>query len=315
MIGEKPLVSICSITYNHALYIRDCLDGLLMQKTDFPFEIIINDDCSTDGTTEIIKEYVNKYPNIISPIYHDENQYQKGIRGMYQRFVYPKARGKYIALCEGDDYWTDPLKLQKQVDFMESHPDFSMCFHRVSVMVEDKLRLSNDIFNHLQEREYNETDLLMRLTVPTCSALFRKGIIVRCPVNPKFQYGDNILWLTAIRSGRTYCLGEEMGVYRRHSGSWTTMDSYSTSTKQVTHFLAVMESFNLRDNPIVNEKLRFFMAKSFLTGILSKKPTGLEYLITGIKKYNYKFILSIIEVIRTYFMSHKNSYQNKSTNK
>ena len=116
---EAPLVSIGCITYNHAPYIRQCLEGFLMQKTTFPFEIIINDDCSTDGTTEIVKEYADKYPDLIIPIFHEENQYQKGVRGIYAKFVYPKVRGKYIALCEGDDYWIDPLKLQKQVDFLE----------------------------------------------------------------------------------------------------------------------------------------------------------------------------------------------------
>lgn len=116
-----PLVSICSITYNHALYIRQCLEGFLMQKTNFAFEVIINDDCSTDGTTEILKEYAEKYPHIIKPIFQQENQYQKGVRGMFQNIVLPRAHGKFIAICEGDDYWTDPLKLQKQVDFFQKN--------------------------------------------------------------------------------------------------------------------------------------------------------------------------------------------------
>ena len=128
--SNKPLVSICSITYNHAPYIRQCLDGMLMQQTDFTFEIIINDDCSTDGTTEIIREYAERYPEIVKPVFHEENQYQKGVRGMFATFVFPKAKGKYIALCEGDDYWIDPLKLQKQVDFLEANPNYSVCFHR-----------------------------------------------------------------------------------------------------------------------------------------------------------------------------------------
>ena len=124
----QPLVSICSITYNHAPYIRQCLEGFLMQKTSFPFEIIINDDCSTDGTTEIIQEYAEKYPDIIKPIFHDENQYLKGVRGMFATFCYPRAQGKYIALCEGDDYWIDPLKLQKQVDILEKSPHVTMVY-------------------------------------------------------------------------------------------------------------------------------------------------------------------------------------------
>ena len=127
---SNPLVSICCITYNHAPFIRQCLDGFLMQK-GVNYEILIHDDCSTDGTTEIIKEYAAKYPDLISPLYETENQYSKGV--WVDGFNYRRARGKYIAYCEGDDYWTDPLKLQKQVDFMEANPEYSVCFHGVEV--------------------------------------------------------------------------------------------------------------------------------------------------------------------------------------
>ena len=122
-----PEVSICCITYNHAKYIRDALDGFLMQKTTFPIEIIIHDDASTDGTADIIREYEAKYPDIIKPIYQTENQYSKGVKIFLS--IVPLAKGKYIAVCEGDDFWTDPKKLQIQYDFMESHPDYSLCMH------------------------------------------------------------------------------------------------------------------------------------------------------------------------------------------
>ena len=126
---NTPLVSICCITYNHAQFIRKCLDGFLMQQTDFPIEILIHDDCSTDGTTEIIREYEAKYPELIFPLYEEENQYQHGKAAEIDFYNYRRARGKYIAYCEGDDYWTDSLKLQKQVDFMEANPEYSVCFH------------------------------------------------------------------------------------------------------------------------------------------------------------------------------------------
>lgn len=128
-----PLVSICCITYNHAPFIRQCLDGFLMQKTSFPIEILIHDDCSTDGTTEIVKEYAAKYPDLIFPMYETENQYSKPNRQPIDFYNYRRARGKYIAYCEGDDYWTDPLKLQKQVDFMEANPEYSLCVHGIEV--------------------------------------------------------------------------------------------------------------------------------------------------------------------------------------
>ena len=131
---KNPLVSICCITYNHAPFIRQALDGFLMQEAPTGverdeewLEILVHDDASTDGTDAIIREYASKYPTKIYPLYEQENQYSKGV--IVDGFNYKRARGKYIADCEGDDYWTDAQKLRKQVDFMESHPDYSLCFH------------------------------------------------------------------------------------------------------------------------------------------------------------------------------------------
>ena len=124
------MVSVYCITYNHKDFIRKCLDGIVMQKTDFKFEVVIYDDCSTDGTREIVLEYIEKYPDLFVPILPDENRAQKeGFHGINVDMC-KKCQGKYIALCEGDDYWTDENKLQIQVDYMEKHPDFSGCFHK-----------------------------------------------------------------------------------------------------------------------------------------------------------------------------------------
>ncbi len=126
---NNVLVSIICTAYNQKSFIRKCLDGFVMQKTTFPFEVIIHDDASTDGTADIIKEYEQKYPDIIKPIYQKENQFSKGLNINYT-YNYPRVKGKYIAFCEGDDYWIDENKLQIQVDFLESHPDFTGCFHK-----------------------------------------------------------------------------------------------------------------------------------------------------------------------------------------
>lgn len=172
---NKPLVSICSITYNHAPYIRECLDGLLRQRTSFSFEIIINDDCSTDGTTEIIKEYERKYPDIIHPIFHKDNQYQKGERGIFQRFVFPKAQGQYIALCEGDDYWTDSLKLQKQVDFLEQNPEYGMIYSKAKFFYQKTLEFSNSDWGG-PSTEFRDL-ILYPYCIPTASIVLRKNLI------------------------------------------------------------------------------------------------------------------------------------------
>ena len=124
--GNDVMVSICCATYNHAPCIRQCLEGFVMQRTNFKFEVLIHDDASTDGTADIIREYEAKYPSIIKPIYQTENQYSKGM-SISATFNWPRAKGKYIAQCEGDDYWIDPLKLQKQVDLLESNINCSLC--------------------------------------------------------------------------------------------------------------------------------------------------------------------------------------------
>jgi len=122
----EPLVSIVCITYNHEPYLRQALDGFLMQKTSFAYEIILAEDCSTDGTRKICEEYAAKYPDIIHYIYRDHNVGYN--ENEYEAMC--AAKGKYVAYCEGDDYWTIPDKLQKQVDFLESHPEYSVCWHR-----------------------------------------------------------------------------------------------------------------------------------------------------------------------------------------
>lgn len=133
---NNPLVSVLCLVYNHEPYLRQCLDGFVMQKTDFGFEAIVHDDASTDNSAAILREYAEKYPDIIKPIYEVENQYRKGtLRAIMDNAVSDSS--KYIALCEGDDYWTDPHKLQKQVDFLESHPDYGMCFTNFNILREN----------------------------------------------------------------------------------------------------------------------------------------------------------------------------------
>ena len=124
---QCPLVSISCLTYNHAPYLRQCLDGFVMQITSFPIEILIYDDASGDGTQNIIEEYQKKYPDIIKPIYQTENQYSKGVKVGFV-YNYSRAKGEYIAFCEGDDYWIDPLKLQRQVDFLEGNPEYVLTY-------------------------------------------------------------------------------------------------------------------------------------------------------------------------------------------
>jgi glycosyltransferase involved in cell wall biosynthesis len=225
-MNDNPLVSICCITYNHASYIRNCLDGFLMQKTNFPYEILINDDCSTDGTTDIIREYENEHPNILKPIYHDENQYQKGVRRILANFVYPKAKGKYIAICEGDDYWTDSYKLQKQVDFLEMHHGYSMVCSNSKVVTKDG-EINSWIDGTGGSRTLPTEEIIMRggEYIPTASIIYRNGLLDDYPdCCKKCHVGDYPLQIYLSLKGKIYYFEEKMVVYRLGiaESSWTT---------------------------------------------------------------------------------------------
>ena len=213
-----PLVSIHCTTYNHAPYIRQCLDSFLMQKTTFPIEVLIHDDASTDGTADIIKEYENKYPDIIKPIYQTENQYSKGVK-VSATFNYPRAKGKYIAICEGDDYWTDPLKLQKQVDFLESHPDYVMCSHNFQYYYEDSKSFKN-FYNINKDFFYDLEYYISRnlwVTQPL-TLMFRRSAL-ELEKYIKYQNAKDVtLCYHILKKGKGVLLNDLMGIYRVHAG-------------------------------------------------------------------------------------------------
>ncbi len=224
--GTVPLVSICCITYNHEKFIRECLDGFLMQQTTFPVEILIHDDASTDKTSDIIREYESQYPSLIKPIYQDENQYSQGIKP-FANYQLPRARGEYIALCEGDDYWTSPLKVQKQVEILESDHNINLCFHKALVVAESEVFKKNKstVPSVLEKNIYTCAEITKANIIPTCSVLLVRESIVE---TPEWFYnlpmGDWPRWVMACKEGYAYGINSEMAVYRMHSGSvWSSL--------------------------------------------------------------------------------------------
>ena len=218
--NDKPLVSICSLSYNHSKYIRKSLDSLLSQKTSFRFEIIVHDDASSDGTSEILREYAEKYPEIIKPIFQKENQYSKGIKPIFE-YVFPMANGKYIALCETDDYWIDPYKLQKQVDFMEKNPDVVICGTNWLNNYYGKHQVPALNFDKGNKRVFYFEDLLKENIFKPSTVLFRK--IVKLPnylYNIKFI--DRYLWLHILslnKKNKGVVFVEEITtIYNLHTG-------------------------------------------------------------------------------------------------
>ena len=152
------LVSISMLAYNHAPWIEQAIMSIVNQKTEYPFRLYVHDDASTDGTAEIIQRLAEKYPDKITAILQKENQYSKGVN-ITQGIIRPKMKGEYIALCEGDDYWVDEYKLQKQVSYMESHPDCSLCFSDAMVVDTD----GNRIRNFFDNRSWNDKKINAKL--------------------------------------------------------------------------------------------------------------------------------------------------------
>lgn len=212
-----PTVSISCITYNHSRFIRNCLDGFLMQKTTFEYEILIHDDASNDGTIEIIKEYEYKYPGLIKSYIQKENQYSKGQRGINAKYNIPRAKGKYIALCEGDDFWTDPYKLQKQVDFLDQNEEYIGCF--TNAMIVDDVGEELGLFLKYNENKKFEIKHIIQKgggMFPTPSLMFRNIITDFPPLISKVQAGDWFLMLLIADKGPVYLLNETTCSYRIH---------------------------------------------------------------------------------------------------
>src|SRR5690625_1921775 len=180
-VDAQPLVSVSCRTYNHEKLIRDAIEGILMQKTTFPIELIIHDDASTDSTADIIRDYESKYPHIIKPIYQEENQYSKGVKiGM--KYIHPKLKGKYYAICEGDDYWIDPYKLQKQINLLEEHGvSHVLSFHPVRLKVQNELG-TNSIMGHYGNKlKIIDKLQIIRNYIQTDSAEIRTDIFENYP--------------------------------------------------------------------------------------------------------------------------------------
>ena len=223
---DDIIVTVLTLTYNHEPYIRQCLDGIVMQQTNFKFELLIHDDASTDGTANIIREYESKYPDIIKPIYQKENQYSKKVP-IGVTYLYPRAKGKYIALCEGDDYWTDPLKLQKQVDFLEANPEYVMCSHRFKQYIQNEHSFIDDGYLNIHsDVVYDLDSLIDGFRYPhTLTVLFRRSAL---NLNIYCKYAipiDIILFYHLLQKGKGMMLKDDSAVYRIHNkGVWSGVD-------------------------------------------------------------------------------------------
>jgi len=290
--STRPVVSICCITYNQEEFICETIDSFLMQKTNFPIEIIIHDDASTDKTAEIIKKYEKIYPDIIKPIFQTENQHSKG-KKIFSNFVFLQAKGKYIALCEGDDYWTDPNKLQKQVDFLENNPDFSICFHKVSTLKDNKFEdeIHKNYYKEiLKDREmFFIEDLLNDNFIATCSVVFQKKFNNFPEWYEYLTFGDWSLHILNAQFGKIKYIDEIMAVYRIHEKGLWTSKSVSFREESILKFYKIINKYlNFKYNDLIFERIlnhyikyvdyssELLEAKSWFEGQLSQTQAQLS---------------------------------------
>lgn len=249
---DEITVSISCTTYNHSKYIRECLDGFLMQQCNFKFEVLIHDDASTDGTIEIIKEYQEKYPELIKPYIQRENQWSKGVRGMNAKYNFSRAKGKYIALCEGDDYWIDPLKLQKQVDFLVNNKDYAGIFHNSYIVNNDSdyeyINGSKKVHYNIRNKAYSKLEISNDWIIPTNSIVFEKSILENYKFHNDIIFSDILLFLNIVNNGKVYGMEDLMSCYRRHNGGVSFEYSLDLRKKLIKQSFKLQELFNLKLN-------------------------------------------------------------------
>lgn len=316
--GSEIIVSICCLIYNHAPYLRECFEGFVMQKTNFPIEILVHDDASTDGSQEIIKEYTAKYPTLFKPIYQKENQYSKGI-GVSVTYQFPRAKGKYIALCEGDDYWTDPYKLQKQVDFLEVNLDYILCCHRYKIYNQDLNSWNDDYVASLFEEHpggftFTNKENFDCWITKTMTLMFRRCDEV-FDVLPNYKYFRDVhLNYHLLRLGKGYCFPWNAAVYRRHKGGvFSTKDVFTRKELAYKIFYEIKRS-NPEDLELDVHWLRiYYIYFSELRLLLYERKCSIfimkKICIFVYNEYNMYGVKRMIWVLRKFFLSYLKGFK------
>lgn len=280
---NKPLVSIFCVSYNHEQFIAQALDGFVMQKTNFDYEIVISDDCSTDNTKSIINEYIKKYPKLFKDVSPRKNL------GMQKNWLHTlnACTGKYIALCEGDDYWTDANKLQKQVDFMEQHEDCALTYHPVNVVcVDGEYKYPYDKPKTMATTK----DLILSHFIPTCSILFKQ---IPIPIKEfkilkKISGLDVALELLISLHGNFYLLNEKMATYQQHSSSVTKQKIKITKHKKlIIKEILFLKKFNKHTHFKYNNELTQKIKNLFFYNIKLQDETNNK----GSFEVNLKLVL------------------------
>lgn len=337
MIISHPdfIVSIHCMTYNHALYIEDAMNGFCMQETSFPFLAIICDDASTDGEQDVIRKYLLEHFNTSSDtdyqlleteeaqiVYaqHKTNSNCSFLVIFLKTNYYSQKKdkshiwkdweesAKYIALCEGDDYWTDPQKLQKQVDFLENNPEYSMCFHQANEYIEEDAAhiITHGELPTLNVKDYSGNEIIKRWTIPTASVVYCKHIINNEYLDrvnsKKYMYGDIILFLSLAEVGKIRCVSTApMSVYRRHVGG-VTLQTRNDWGRKIKHLENLKNDFKGKYQKECNSELSWMYFDYFTSSFHQQKIQGLKYLVLSFLRRPKTCNKLIINLIKSKFI-------------
>jgi glycosyltransferase involved in cell wall biosynthesis len=248
--GTKPVVSVCCWTFNHKKFIRKALKTILMQKTAFPVEIILHDDASSDGTDRLIKTYKKKYPNLIKLMARKKNQYSV-VGSLFIEPILKRASGKYIAFCEGDDYWDDSLKIQKQYECLEKNPDFSMCGHDARIIDDKNRPISASLLPDWAKRDFTSQECIEGKTYIQTLTLMARNVIKTLPMEfGRVLNADNFLTsLLGSHGGYKFCGNVQKASYRQHGGGiWTSMDQASQVFSQLVTVFWIKKYYQRQRN-------------------------------------------------------------------
>lgn len=312
---DEVKVSVICLAYNHEKYIRRSLNSMLQQETNFKFELIIHDDCSTDTTRQIIQEYHDKYPEQIKVILQDENQYQKGV-AIVEKFMLPVASGKYIAFCECDDYWTDAKKLQLQYDYMESHSNCSLCCHNTVYHCLNK-DIDDYNFNSWTDiHVMNEYEVFMQWKVHTSSFFMRKEDGYRDENTIKYWFGDYVRLTSLFLKGDVVVLPQTMSQYNYgvatgvlYNSDMSKLETKKKNVLQRKEYLEYLLNKYGKCEEIINRRIKITeleaatLQEQSIIDIASSKNERRNAIKSILRKEEFKeylAMLSILDVIKEY---------------
>jgi glycosyltransferase involved in cell wall biosynthesis len=301
VLSKNPMVSVKMITYNHEFYIAQAIEGVLMQETDFSIELIIGEDCSTDRTREIALDYQKKYPDIIRVLTSEKNV------GMHKnaRRTEKACRGKYIAFCEGDDYWHHPLKLQKQVDYLEAHPECGLVHSAADILIQKENKLIKWDKNNFRKipHGYIFEDLLVFNFIKTLTACVRRDLVLDYlkkykPQEKKWMMGDRPLWMEISKHYKIGYIPESLGIRRvlqnsaQHSPNIEYKMNFVKSSYDVRFFF--IEKYGcsaITKKTVLNDFYNYMLYYSFRLGDIQQANNAYDYLVNNSGKIDKKVYL------------------------